>query len=109
MEHLRAIKRRKEEAEPYNNPAARRKAQERGMEEARRGSLSDASRVKTPPRGLLVEGSSSSEFVSAVEEPIVTDDEIHADAAGGAVSPTPEGREKRLPKSASKGKNLLGS
>ena len=109
MEHLRAIKRRREEAEPYNDPAARRKAQRRGMEEARRGSLSDASRVKTPPRGLLVEGSSSSEFVSAVEEPIATDDEIHADAAGGAVSPLPVEKEKRLPKSESKGGNALGS
>ena len=106
MEHLRAIKRRREEAEPYNDPAARRKAQRRGMEEARRGSLSDASRVKTPPRGLLVEGSSSSEFVSAVEEPIVTDNEIHADAAGGAVSPMPVEKERRLPKSESKGRNL---
>lgn len=78
------------------------------MEEARRGGLSDASRVKAPPRGLLIEGSSSSEFVSAVEEPIATDDEIHANGAGEAVSPMPEGKEKRLPESESKGKNLLG-
>ncbi|KAK3715237.1 hypothetical protein LTR37_007204 [Vermiconidia calcicola] len=77
LKQIQEKKRKLEEAEPFNTAAARKKAREVGMEEARRRSLSDVSKRSSnvPPRGLSIEGDSSSEFVSAVED------------AGGATSP----------------------
>ena len=45
MEQMMEKKRRLEAAEPYNSPAARHRAKEAGIAEARRSSLSDVSKA----------------------------------------------------------------
>jgi hypothetical protein len=99
MERVREVKILREEREPYNKPGALQMARRVGKEEARKSSLSETSSKKAPPRGL-VEGSSSSEFMSAVEEPTRDNGAFYSGAehqADAATKPKKFRKRKRKP------------
>ena len=75
MERMRELKRRKEEAEHYNEPAVRRRTREVGKREAQQRQMNDPRLKQAAPRGLAIEGSSSSEFVSDEEVEDMSQDE----------------------------------
>ena len=66
LQRVREKKRKLEDAEPYNAATVRKKARQAAQEEARHG---DASAISdNVPRGLSIEGESSSEFISVDQE-----------------------------------------
>lgn len=87
LSRLREKKRQREDAEPYNNAQTRRTAREVGMAEAKRSILLDTPQVylprvtmsegtshvdicsrNIPPRGLIGDDESSTEFMTALQE-----------------------------------------